>query len=66
MTMVDADFWEAWVAANKDFPAMKSGAIFTVESVADADVKAKELEKEKIGFEGLDQKAHGVEPADKE
>ena len=29
---VDADFWDAWKAANPEFPALKSGALFVAGS----------------------------------
>lgn len=62
-TMIDADFWEQWIAANAEFTPVKSGAIFTAKNDADAQAKAKEFEKRKTGLEGLTPKSHGVEPA---
>lgn len=64
-TMVESDFWEQWIALNSDFPAVKSGAIYTAKNAADADAIAKEFKDRKTGFEGLVPKSHGVEPATK-
>lgn len=65
-TMVDVDFWEQWVAVNQEFEPLKSKAIFTAENAADMEAQAKELAKEKTGFEGLDPNSHGVKVADKD
>lgn len=65
-TEVDADFWEQWSAVNKEFPALKSGAIFVAKSAADAAVVARETLDRKTGFEAMDPKSHGVKPAGKD
>lgn len=70
-TEVDSDFWEQWLAVNKEFPAVKSGAIFVAKSVADAAAVAREFADRKTGFEpmrtdGKDERAGGVKPADKD
>ncbi|MFA7254388.1 MAG: hypothetical protein WC107_07635 [Patescibacteria group bacterium] len=65
-TEVDADFMEQWVAVNKEFPAVKSGAIFVAKSVADVAAVARENADRKTGFEAMDPKSHGVKPADKD
>lgn len=62
-TEVDDEFWQAWKAAHKDFPALRSGAIFEAKSTADAAAQAKELADEKTGFEPMPQNAMGVEVA---
>ena len=62
-TMVSADFWEQWIAANAEFAAVKSGAIFVAKSDADAKAIAKEYEKRKTGFEGMPQESLGVKKA---
>ena len=64
-TEVDADFWEAWKEKFKDYAPLKSGAIFEARNETDATSKAKELRKEKTGFEpmatdGKDARASGV------
>ena len=43
-TEVDADFWEQWAAVNKEFPAVKSGAIkrFVVMAGCDGRQKSRE------------------------
>lgn len=64
-TAVDGDFWDAWLAANKEFSALVSGAIFVAKdarSLADA---AKENAGRETGFEpmkkdGKDKRASGV------
>lgn len=65
-TEVDADFWEQWAAVNKEFPAVKSGAIFVAKSAADIVAVARENADRKTGFEPMDPKSHGVKPADKD
>lgn len=65
-TEVDGEFWEQWKTVHKDFPALKSGAIFEAKDAASAKAKAKELKDEKTGFEPMAQEAQGVKPADKE
>lgn len=67
-TEVDADFWEQWKTVHKDFPALKSGAIFEAKTAADADAKAKELTAKKggsaTGFEPAKPDADGVKTVD--
>ena len=65
-TEVDADFFEQWAAVNKEFPAVKSGAIFVAKSSADVAAMAAEFKDRKTGFEAMDPKSHGVKPADKD
>ena len=65
-TEVDADFFEQWVAVNKEFPAVKSGAIFVAKSAAEAAAMAVDFKDRKTGFEAMDPKSHGVKPADKD
>jgi hypothetical protein len=70
-TEVDADFFEQWVAVNKEFPAVKSGAIFVAKSAADVAAVAAEFKDRKTGFEpmrtdGKDERASGVKAADKD
>lgn len=69
-TEVDAEFWDAWKTKFKDYAPLKAGAIFEARSETDALAKAKELRKERTGFEpmqtdGKDQRASGVK-TDKE
>lgn len=59
-TEVDADFWAAWKLTNKDYPALKSGAIFEAKNRFELEAKAKELVDEKTGFEPMPQNADGV------
>lgn len=68
-TEVDADFMEHWMATNKDFPAVKSGAIFIAKSAADVAAVAAENKDRKTGFErmatdGKDARASGVKTAE--
>ena len=65
-TEIDGDLWDAWIAKNKDFPALASGAIFVAKSVADASAMAKEFKGRKTGFEAMNPDAMGVKPADKD
>ncbi len=50
-TEVDESFWNAWVKANPDFPALKSGAIFQEKTLKDAKAANDDLKAEATGFE---------------
>lgn len=70
-TEVDEEFWAAWSEANKEFPAVKSGAIFAARSNSDVQAIGKENADRKTGMEpmrtdGKDPRASGVKVADKE
>lgn len=65
-TEVDADFFEQWAAVNKEFPAVKSGAIFVAKNAAEVAAMAADFKDRKTGFEAMDPKSHGVKPADKD
>jgi len=62
-TEVDADFWQTWKTAYSDYVPLKTGAIFEARSDSEALGKAKELRKEKTGFEPMAQDAAGIKPA---
>lgn len=64
-TEVDQEFWDTWKTAYSGYAPLKSGAIFEARNETEAVSKAKELRKEKTGFEPLEQSAIGVKPADK-
>ncbi len=64
-TEVDGDFWEQWLAVNKEFPAVKAGAIFVAKSATDVAAVAREFADRRTGFEpmqtdGKDPRAQGV------
>lgn len=61
-TEVDAEFWEVWKKAYSNYQPLRTGAIFEASSPQAAEAKAKELSKEKTGFEPVDKK-DGVAPA---
>ena len=63
-TEVDGEFWETWSTVHKDFPAVRSGAIFEARNATELVAVAKELEGEKTGFEAMPQEAQGVKVAD--
>lgn len=67
-TEVDADFWEQWYGVNKEFPAIKSGAIFVAKNPNEVAAIAKEFKDRKTGFEKMKQedKKSGLKPADKD
>ena len=65
-TEVDGEFWETWKTVHKDFPALRSGAIFEAANASELTAVAAELEDETTGFEPMAQNAQGVAPADKE
>lgn len=52
-TRVDQEFWGAWEAENKDFAALKSGALFVVKVQSDEKIAAKDHETVKTGLEPL-------------
>ena len=62
-TEVDGEFWETWKTVHKDFPALKSGAIFEAANASELAAVASELEGETTGFEPMAQNAQGVKPA---
>jgi hypothetical protein len=69
-TEVDGEFFEAWLAVNSEFPALKSGAIFVARSIGEAQAVAKDFEGVETGLEpmrtdGKDSRARGVKKADK-
>lgn len=61
-TEVDADFWATWKAAYLDYAPLKSGALFEARTQTEAAAKAKELAKEKTGFEPINPESLGVKP----
>lgn len=61
-TEVDEDFWKVWLGTNKDFPALKSGAIFFAKNPADVKAISSEYKARKTGFEPMSQTAT-VKPA---
>lgn len=65
-TEVDADFWAAWSAKNKEFPAILSGALFFASDVESVESIAVETKAEKTGFEPMKKDAGGVKAADKD
>ena len=62
-TEVDGEFWETWKTVHKDFPALRSGAIFEAANASELTAVAAELEGESTGFEPMAQNAQGVKPA---
>ena len=62
-TPVDGEFWETWKTVHKDFPALRSGAIFEAANASELTAVAAELEDETTGFEPMAQNAQGVKPA---
>ncbi|MES2351899.1 MAG: hypothetical protein V4641_30370 [Pseudomonadota bacterium] len=68
-TEVDGDLMDAWLAANKGFPALENGAIFIAKSASDAVAIAAEFKGVETGLEpmrtdGKDKRARGVKTAD--
>lgn len=52
-TLIDQELWGAWEAENKNFAALKSGALFVVKVQSDERVAAKDHESVKTGLEPL-------------
>ncbi len=53
---VPADFWEAWVKQNEEFPPYANGLIFAAPKNGTADGMARERKDFRSGFEPLDPK----------
>lgn len=51
---VDAQFWTAWLAQNKDLAAVKNHLIFAYEKESDVKAAAKDNVERKSGLERLD------------
>lgn len=68
LTVVDKDFFDAWLAGHKDYAPVKAGLIFAHANENNARAEAKEKEKNKSGLEGLDPEkpAPGIKKADKD
>jgi hypothetical protein len=64
-TPMDKEFWDTWKIAYSEYKPLQTGAIFEARSDSEAVSKAKEMSKEKTGFEQMAQNAGGVKPADK-
>ena len=52
-TVVPREFWERWLAANKERDYVKGGFIFAEDKKADFNAHAREALPEKTGIEGL-------------
>lgn len=63
LTPVDSDFWDRWMEVHSGFPALKSNAIFVAKNPNDAHAIAKEVAKERTGFEPMKQDSSGVKTA---
>ncbi len=68
VTEVDGEFWQAWQMFHEKHPALKSGAIFVAKDSKSVKAKARELEKQRTGFEQMSQaqgdlKKLGIESA---
>lgn len=61
---VDKDWFDAWSKNSRDFVPLKKGMIFAQPTLDDARAKAREMQGEATGFEGLDPLKEGVEPTD--
>lgn len=63
---VDSDFFQKWMAANKDSAAVKNDLIFAQGRADSARAAASERKGVKNGFEGIDpnKPAPGVEPTE--
>lgn len=63
-TQVDADFWAAWKTAYSSYKPLRDGNIFEATNEQQAALKAKDMEKQKTGFEGKNPESMGVKKAD--
>ncbi|QDH14119.1 hypothetical protein E3E12_07900 [Formicincola oecophyllae] len=53
-TVVDAAFWEAWLAQNKNSELVRRNLVFAEASTAKAEGKLKEVGSHPTGLEGVD------------
>jgi hypothetical protein len=65
-TEVDSDFWDIWSLANSDYEPLKKHAIFLAKGLDEARGKAKELRKEKTGFEPIKPADYNVQEVPKQ
>lgn len=66
-TDVDADLWDAWKIAYRNYKPLQQGLVYEARTEQEAAQKFKsEFRKAKTGFESLDKAAHGVKEADKD
>ncbi len=56
---VDKEFFDAWMALNREHPAVKNELIFSDVQTSSAHAKAVERKDEKTGFEAIDPKKPG-------
>lgn len=54
LTTVDKDFWNRWLAENKDNPLLKNGMVFATGNQADTEKEARSREKLISGMEPID------------
>ncbi|QCE35646.1 hypothetical protein FAI40_10085 [Acetobacteraceae bacterium] len=52
--IVDAEFWEAWLAQNQNSQLVTKGLVFAEKNSKRAEAKFKEVKSEKTGLESLD------------
>lgn len=64
LTEVRADFWDAWIKANANFPAVKNGLIFAEARRDRAADRAIDQATAKTGVEAIDpnKPAKGIDP----
>jgi hypothetical protein len=53
VTPVPADFWEQWIARNRDFAFIKNGFVFALDRERELVAEAKQRESERTGLEPL-------------
>lgn len=68
ITKVDKDFWEAWLAEHKEFPAIVNGTIYAVDKDPEKDQGVQremdDMQAEPNGFEPVD-RDRGAPPSEK-
>ena len=66
LTIVDKDFWDAWVLENKDFGPLKNGMLFAHAKGDNTKAEAKEKVGVKTTLEPMDpsQPIPGIKPDD--
>lgn len=59
VTLVDKDFWDAWLERHKDRPFITNRLVFVAKNEADAKAMGKELLGERTGMESLSLEVDG-------
>ena len=63
-TEISKEFWDLWLAGNKDFPPLVSGALFFAKNGNSIEAVAKENSSRKTGLEPVKAKDYNLKEAE--